>query len=86
MQYFYEELNQGITYSTALRNAKLRYLDNADNITANPYYWGAFIYLGQPMDNTSSNSKIIWAGISLLALLVFLTFIYLYRLRKKQVL
>lgn len=86
MQFFYDELNQGTAYTTALHNAKLRYLDHADNITADPYYWGAFIYLGQPMDNSSNNSKLIWVGFSLLVLLLLLTLIYLYRLRKSQAL
>ncbi len=47
MTYFYEELNGGENTSSALRKAKLNYLRQADNVTAAPYYWGSFIYLGE---------------------------------------
>jgi CHAT domain-containing protein len=61
MQYFYEELDTGTPYASALHKAKLRYLASADNLTADPYYWGAFIYLGQPIDHTGQSvGKIRW--------------------------
>ncbi len=47
MTYFYQEMDQGKSKAAALHAAKLTYLEEADNITANPYYWGSFIYLGQ---------------------------------------
>ena len=61
MQYFYEELGTGTPYASALHKAKLRYLEKADNLTSDPYYWGAFIYLGQPIDHTGQSvGKIRW--------------------------
>ena len=47
MQYFYEELAEGTSKSKALRLAKLKYLEQADPLSANPYYWGGFIFLGK---------------------------------------
>ncbi len=46
MQYFYEELNEGIGKADALRQAKLRYLEAADANTADPYFWAAFTLIG----------------------------------------
>jgi len=40
MKYFYENINQGQTYATALRNAKI------EMIEMHPYYWSAFIIHG----------------------------------------
>jgi len=40
MKYFYENINKGQTYSTALRNAKIKMID------MHPYYWSAFIIHG----------------------------------------
>jgi CHAT domain-containing protein len=71
MQYFYEELDRGIPYATALHNAKLRYLASADNLTADPYYWGSFIYLGQPIGHTGQQAGKIW-WITGFILIVFL--------------
>ena len=65
MKYFYEGVHENATYANALHQAKLRYLETADNLTADPYYWGAFIYLGQPTAQTSySRSGVRW-GIAL---------------------
>ncbi len=30
----------------ALRDAKLKYLQRADALTANPYFWGTFVLIG----------------------------------------
>ncbi len=73
MQHFYEALNTGIPYASALHKAKLHYLENADNITADPYYWGAFIYLGQPIDHAETGTKTnkwITSGILIILLII----------------
>lgn len=46
MVYFYEELKKGHGKADALRNAKLRYLELADENTSMPYYWAAFTLIG----------------------------------------
>ena len=40
MKYFYENINKGQDYATALRNAKIEMID------MHPYYWSAFIIHG----------------------------------------
>ena len=39
----------------ALRKAKLAYLASADNLSANPFYWGSFVMLG---DNAPIHKKV----------------------------
>jgi CHAT domain-containing protein len=47
MESFYTNIKQGATSPEALRKAKLKYLKNADPVTANPHYWAGFVYIGQ---------------------------------------
>src|SRR5690606_38669236 len=82
MQYFYEEMDKGTSYARALHKAKLRYLASADNLTADPYYWGAFIYLGQPTDNTSQPAAKMWLGVGALLILVLAIGVLLFLRRK----
>jgi len=50
MEDFYLNLSKGIPVDSALHAAKLAFLNRADNINANPYYWGGFIYIGSPVE------------------------------------
>ncbi|MEM6738082.1 MAG: CHAT domain-containing tetratricopeptide repeat protein, partial [Bacteroidota bacterium] len=46
MQYFYKNLKSGITKSEALRQAKLEFLETAPPEKQHPFYWGAFVVIG----------------------------------------
>ena len=46
MKSFYTNLNRGMEKEVALQKAKLQFLDDADDITANPYFWGGFVHIG----------------------------------------
>ncbi|MEP7323766.1 MAG: CHAT domain-containing tetratricopeptide repeat protein [Saprospiraceae bacterium] len=46
MSQFYKELNQGQSKNIALAKAKRSYLKAHPGITAHPYYWAAFIEIG----------------------------------------
>ncbi len=43
---FYENLAKGMTKDSALRQAKLHFLKNADNAESAPFYWGALYFIG----------------------------------------
>ena len=47
MANFYENLESGMSKPTALNQAKLTYLAEANNLFAHPYYWGGFVYYGE---------------------------------------
>ncbi|WP_198439741.1 CHAT domain-containing protein [Pareuzebyella sediminis] len=67
---FYNNLNQGLTKSTALQKAKLDYLANTkEEELKHPYYWAGFIVLG---DNSPVSNKPIspwlFTGLGLLGI------------------
>ncbi|WP_226388720.1 CHAT domain-containing protein [Penaeicola halotolerans] len=47
MESFYTNINEGLSYDEAIRAAKLSYLASSDDNTAHPYYWGAFVFVGE---------------------------------------
>lgn len=46
MESFYANLKNGMTKDAALRKAKLDYLDNHPNEEVHPFYWAAFVPIG----------------------------------------
>jgi len=81
MQYFYEEVQAGHTKAEALRQAKLKYLQEADANTAAPFYWGAFVYLGTKEKSNFFNAYWMVGGIILIVIAV-MALVYR-QLRKK---
>jgi CHAT domain-containing protein len=72
MESFYRNLLKGNNKPEALRQAKLEYLKNADALTANPYYWAGFVYMGTPDVVYGSNKMYYWlVGGLLVLILVF---------------
>lgn len=47
MHGFYKYLKKGYTKDNALRQAKLDYISQSDQMFANPYYWGGFVFIGR---------------------------------------
>jgi CHAT domain-containing protein len=74
MEYFYENLSKGMTKGGAMREAKIIYLEKADPAKNHPFYWAAFITMGND-DPIQIKAKFftlkIAAGLSLAALMVF---------------
>ena len=68
MKNFYQNLNKGTEISASLRKSKLNYLEKADELTAHPFYWAAFVPIGQSKAIVSSGNYVIW-------IVVFLTVI-----------
>ena len=53
MSGFYEELDKGVDKDAAIRAAKLKFLDNAPKAQQHPYYWAAFVMIGEADGLTS---------------------------------
>lgn len=74
MSSFYTHLKAGKNKAEALRLAKLEFLESANNLNANPYYWGSFFILGNPdpVDLNDRNNLWLWVvgGLVLLILVV----------------
>ncbi len=43
---FYRKLKKGYTKSRALREARLEYLDNTDQMRSHPYFWSTLVIMG----------------------------------------
>lgn len=46
MQYFYQNLYEGMDKDVALQQAKLSYIDDANGVIAHPVFWGAYVLIG----------------------------------------
>ena len=73
MKAFYKEIKAGINKDEALHKAKIKYLNEANETTANPFFWGGFVFSGDPRpytfeDNTKYNYGII---VFLLLIVIF---------------
>ncbi len=75
---FYKGLS-GNHYASALRNAKLQYLEKASATGASPYYWAGFIQIGYEKQ-TSHSQRWLW----LTGILAVLLLMELWRRRRKK--
>lgn len=60
MSHFYQMLSSGIRIDEAMRQAKLAYLNEADEYSAHPANWAAFVPLGDMSPIHSQNQNIHW--------------------------
>ena len=72
MTTFYKNLSNGQSKASALRKAKLDYLQNHNFPEASPYYWASFVLLGDTTPLTSSSASYFWWLLTLLPLSIFL--------------
>lgn len=75
MRFFYEALSEGLDKAEALRQAKLRFLENAKGRNGHPAYWAPFVQLGNSRALALSRPRSFWSdwgwplgGVLLLAL------------------
>lgn len=82
MEYFYQGLAKGMTKSTALRQAKLNYLQQAKNKSAAPFFWSSFILIGdnQPVLKDTPNWIYWLVGSCFISLLLGISIL---RVRKR---
>ena len=69
MEDFYKSLKRGNSKAEALREAKLNFLKNADNLKANPYFWSTYVVIGDssPLFKKNLNYLYWLAAIVLIA-------------------
>ena len=74
MDYFYGNLASHMPKDESLQQAKIRYVDEADPITAHPYYWACYTMLGdtQPLQKRCSPGVYIVFILVLIGLIIFL--------------
>ncbi|MCB0737726.1 MAG: CHAT domain-containing protein [Bacteroidetes bacterium] len=72
---FVEGISQGKSLSNSLNNAKMHFLEQSDEIMANPYYWSGFGIFGnldaQVKMAQNQNTSWKWWFLALIPLLIF---------------
>jgi len=82
MEYFYENLNNGLSKNEALRQAKLSYLEwNEDEILQHPYYWAGIVLTGNTAQVSTTN-YLLW--IVVFGLLTILIVVIYKKIRKSN--
>ena len=78
---FYGRLKEGEKIDVALRNAKLNYILTSDQLHAHPYFWSAYVQIG---DNSpiAANSFSIKKG--LIVALIIIVVIVLFLLKRRR--
>ncbi len=84
MTEFYRELAKGRPKDEALRNAKLKFIKEANLTRAHPFYWSAYICVGNPRPLFIAGKNLY---IIIVSLVVIVTILFLIKkiLRKKAV-
>lgn len=77
MEKLYDDLSRGIDSDEALRNAKLQYIRQSDEITAHPSNWASLVGIGKT--NIKSKNLAGWYFIASAALLVVILSIRQFR-------
>ncbi len=74
---YYKNLDDGMNKGKALRLAKLNYVRNQPKSKQHPYYWAAFVHIGDfsPIRKASSGNWIWWAGLALILFLAGFFFV-----------
>ncbi len=80
---FYSNIGDN-NFSSALHQAKLSVLNNADVADASPYYWSGYIYIGSPDESLSTPSSGKLQLIAALTCLVLITAYFIFVRRRRQ--
>lgn len=74
---FYKYLKDGMSKDEALRQAKLDFLAQGDPLKSHPFYWAAYVNIGDNSPMKLRNHKVIYsiAGVSLLIIGIGLLFV-----------
>jgi CHAT domain-containing protein len=78
---FYDNLKKGYSKSSSLRNARIKYLKEADQLRSHPYFWSTLVVYGNNNPLYFSKYFII---LSLLAGIIIILFMVFYFWRRKN--
>ncbi len=74
---FYKGLQQGFTKSTALRKAKLKYIQTHHGSELSPFYWGSLILIGDASNISLYSNNTTWNWLWIAVLPLFFIFLYM---------
>ena len=84
MEYFYKNLLKGESKSEALREAKLKFLNSAKAENSHPFFWSAFVLMGNPDPLYDSHTLIIIITIVATVVIMALIIFFVYRKRRAK--
>ncbi len=84
MTKFYKNLVSGMEIDEALREAKLEYLAEADQLGAHPYLWSGYVSIGATDPLIASRTGLILPVILAAAVVCIIIWIIIYRHRRKK--
>lgn len=84
MELFYKHLTKGLHKDEALRQAKLDYLNQSDQLTAFPYYWAGYVNIGDNSPLEISQNKYLNYILALAAVLLILASLYIIKKKRKS--
>ena len=83
MSKFYENLVDGQDIDAALRESKLQYLQNADQLGAHPYLWSGYVSIGSTQPLVPTSNRIIYL-LSFGLVAIVLVFVSIRMLNKRK--
>lgn len=60
LQKFYKYAAEGMSKDEALRQAKMDYIEQADPLTAHPYFWANLIAVGEMAPLSEQSNNLVW--------------------------
>ncbi|WP_157638051.1 CHAT domain-containing protein [Flexithrix dorotheae] len=81
---FYKNINEQKLVNESLRNAKLRYLEKADERTAHPAYWAPLVFVGKQDLKYGNNFKNIYFSIGILGMAIIVGFLFQKKSKSKK--
>ncbi|MFH0759791.1 MAG: CHAT domain-containing tetratricopeptide repeat protein [Bacteroidota bacterium] len=76
MTSFYKYLKKGKSKQEAMRLSKMDYLERADDLTSNPYFWSGFVIVGDSSPIYRKSGMFYWASIIALFIGILIFFQY----------
>jgi CHAT domain-containing protein/Tfp pilus assembly protein PilF len=84
MELFYKHLTEGLAKDEALRQAKLDYLKQSDQLTSYPYYWAGYVNIGDNAPLEISRKKYLNYILIFSALILILASFYFIKRKRKN--
>jgi CHAT domain-containing protein len=81
---FYSHLKAGLKKDHALRNAKLNYLDKANQLQAHPYFWAAYVQIGNSAPLSARNTNYTLYILPALFLILIAVILVIRRYKKSR--
>jgi CHAT domain-containing protein len=84
MELFYKHLTEGLAKDEALRQAKLDYLKQSDQLTSYPYYWAGYVNIGDNAPLEISRNKYLNYILIFSALILILASFYFIKRKRNN--